>query len=101
MSGPGPRAGEGWAVVGDMSMDTAGDLLAQSTRLWEDGAQARVDLAGVGRIDSSALAVLLELAREAARRRRTLSVVNVPAALLAMADLCGVSEHLPLTGAQP
>jgi phospholipid transport system transporter-binding protein len=49
-----------------------------------------IDFAGVGAIDSSAVALLLEWRRQAARRGKTLEFVNLPANLVALATLYGV-----------
>ncbi len=53
-----------------------------------------IDFSGITEVDSSAVALLLEWRREAARRGKTLQFVNLPANLLALADLYGVSGLL-------
>ena len=50
-----------------------------------------IDFAAVTEVDSSAVALLLEWRREAARLGKGLSFVNLPANLLALAELYGVS----------
>ena len=50
-----------------------------------------IDFAAVTEVDSSAVALLLEWRREAARLGKGLNFVNLPANLLALADLYGVS----------
>lgn len=59
-------------------------------------AEETVDLAAVGEADSSALAVLLAWQREAAAAQRQLHFLNLPAGMMALADLYGVDELLPL-----
>jgi phospholipid transport system transporter-binding protein len=50
-----------------------------------------IDFAAVTDVDSSAVALLLEWRREAARLGKGLNFVNLPANLLALAELYGVS----------
>ena len=50
-----------------------------------------IDFAAITDVDSSAVALLLEWRREAARRGKTLQFVNLPANLLALAELYGVT----------
>ena len=51
-----------------------------------------LDFAEVSDIDSSAVALLLEWRRLAASLRKRLAFVNLPANLLALANLYGVAE---------
>ncbi len=53
-----------------------------------------IDFSAITEVDSSAVALLLEWRREAARRGKMLQFVNLPANLLALADLYGVSGLL-------
>lgn len=53
-----------------------------------------IDFTGITEVDSSAVALLLEWRREAARRGKSLHFENLPANLLALAELYGVSELL-------
>ena len=50
-----------------------------------------IDFSAITDVDSSAVALLLEWRREAARRGKTLNFVNLPANLLALAELYGVT----------
>lgn len=59
------------------------------------GGDAHVDLSGVARCDSSAIAVLLEWQRAAAAQGLALTVQGVPAALRSLATVYGVTEVLP------
>ena len=59
-------------------------------------ADLTVDLSAVTEVDSSALALLLDWRREAARQSHKLSVVNLPANLRTLAEVYGV---VPLIGA--
>jgi phospholipid transport system transporter-binding protein len=51
-----------------------------------------IDFSGITGVDSSAVALLLEWRREALARGKQLAFVNLPANLLALADLYGVAE---------
>jgi phospholipid transport system transporter-binding protein len=51
-----------------------------------------IDFAGVGAIDSSAVALLLEWRRQAQRLGKRLEFANLPANLVALATLYGVEE---------
>ncbi len=57
-------------------------------------AQVVVEAGALRHFDSSALAVLLECRREAARLRKPFVLQGAPARLLALADLYGVRELL-------
>ncbi len=57
-------------------------------------ARGDVDLDNIGAIDSSAVAVLVALARRAAEEGRPLRFVHVPSALVALAEVYGVGEIL-------
>ena len=51
-----------------------------------------IDFSDITEVDSSAVALLLEWRREAARRGKGLHFVNLPANLLSLAELYGVTE---------
>ncbi len=53
-----------------------------------------IDFAGVTDVDSAAVALLLDWRRMAMKRGKTLLFVNLPANLLALAELYGVAEIL-------
>ena len=55
-----------------------------------------LDLAAVEDADSSALGVIFGLIRTAAARGVRIRLVNLPAGLVSLASLYGVSESLPL-----
>lgn len=51
-----------------------------------------IDFAGVTAVDSSAVALLLEWRRRALSHKKELSFENLPANLLALAELYGVTD---------
>lgn len=55
------------------------------------------DLAGVQRVDSAGLALLLEWLREARRRSKEIRFENIPEQLAAIAKVSGLSDILPGT----
>jgi phospholipid transport system transporter-binding protein len=81
------------AVRGPMLMDNARALLESALAQFRSP-QTVIDLSAASDIDSSAVALLLELKREAQRRNVELKVVNAPASVQSLAQLYGVSELL-------
>ena len=55
------------------------------------------DLAGVTRVDSAGLALLLEWLREARRRGKEIRFQNIPGQLAAIAKVSGLNDILPGT----
>ncbi len=88
-------AAEVLRLEGPLSFETLPKVLEQS-----DAFEARADLpdkltidfSGITEVDSSAVALLLEWRRRAIARGRALAFVNLPANLLALAELYGVTE---------
>ena len=90
-----PPRDEALALDGALSFETIPDVLRAS----EEYAarpdlpdRLTIDFAGVGSIDSSAVALLLEWRRQAEARSKTLEFVNLPPNLLALARLYGVED---------
>lgn len=83
-----------WSYAGPLTFDQAGAVLtaAQALPLPRDG---EIDLARLGAFDSSAVAVLVALARRAAREGRALRFMSLPSGLRALATLYGVLDFLP------
>jgi phospholipid transport system transporter-binding protein len=87
------REGEAFMVEGPVTMANVEAVLAEGERAFE-GAQAQVDLARVTEVDSSAVSLLLEWSRRAARKGQRLTFHNLPANLRSLAALYGVSNLL-------
>ena len=91
------------AVLGDGRFALEGELLFRSVtkldraarKAFAEQAVVEVDLAGVTRCDSAALALLLEWAGRARRAGTTLRYRSLPAALLSIAAISEVEELLP------
>ena len=83
------------ALQGALSFETVPGVLAESARYAERPDlpdRLTIDFAAITAVDSSAVALLLEWRRVAQRRGKTLVFVNLPANLMALAKLYGVSE---------
>ena len=59
------------------------------------GGEVVVDLSAVTEVDSSALSLLFEWQRAAKRRNCKISFSNLPASLVSLADLYGVTDLIP------
>ena len=82
-------------VSGSLCFDTVPGLREAGVRLIRAGA-GQVDLGGVGDVDSSALALLMEWRRMAADEGRELRFQAVPAAIREIAALSEVDRVLDL-----
>jgi phospholipid transport system transporter-binding protein len=88
------REGERMVVDGALTLAQVAALLDEGKAAIGAGARS-VDLAGVGELDSSALALLLAWLREARRQGRELAFTNLPQGLTTIARLYGVADLLP------
>jgi len=83
------------ALAGPLSFESLPQVLAES-----DAFEARpslpeklvIDFSGITEVDSSAVALLLEWRRRAHAHGKALVFVNLPANLLALAELYGVTD---------
>ncbi len=87
------RDGDRLRVAGPITLATVGPLRTQGLALLA-GPAVRVDLAGAGEVDSSALSLLMEWSRAARAAGGRLTFENLPANLLALARLYGVLDLL-------
>ena len=85
--------GEGrFAVSGEVSFQTAQALLRASESVFGQHASLDIDLSGVERADSAALALLLEWKSQAHQRSADIRFSEVPETLLAIARTSEVAE---------
>jgi phospholipid transport system transporter-binding protein len=84
-----------FALSGDLVFETVPALLIPGDAAFAAIARADVDLAGVGRVDSAGLALLLEWSVAARAAGRELGYRQAPAALVTLA---GISEVEGLLG---
>jgi phospholipid transport system transporter-binding protein len=86
-----------YAITGELTFaSTTAALGAARAALGQGQGAFEVDLAGVTRADSAALALLLELARNARAAGRELRCSGAPEQLRRLAGFFGVSEVLGL-----
>ncbi len=83
-------------VSGDMTLETAATLYARGLEISADQPPV-FDLAGVGEVDSSGLAVLFGWMRATETRGKTMRIDNPPANLVSLAQVYDVSDLLPLS----
>jgi len=82
------------ALEGALSFETLPRVLAESrdySARPDLPERLTIDFAAITEVDSSAVALLLEWRREAVRRGKGVNFVNLPANLLALAELYGVT----------
>ena len=83
------------AIRGEISFETIPTVLAETAEFAarpDLPERITIDFTGITGVDSSAVALLLEWRRMAASRGKTLLFSNLPANLLALAELYGVAE---------
>jgi len=80
------------AGVMHLSGDYTHATVARHLAMAETAEVERVDLSGLGLVDSSMLGFLLVLKRRALARQRALEIVGWPAGLVELARLYGVRE---------
>lgn len=85
------RDADAFLVEGAINMANVEEVLAEGLRAF-DGPDVRVDLARVTEVDSSAVSLLLEWSRQAARQGRRIVFVNLSPNLRSLAALYGVSN---------
>lgn len=76
------------ALSGALTFANAAQVFDQAARALREGAQTRLDLAGVTRADSAGLACVLALLAQVRRTGRQLRVTHLPANLRALAEVC-------------
>jgi phospholipid transport system transporter-binding protein len=82
------------ALEGALSFESLPLVLAESlayTARTDLHDRLTIDFSAITEVDSSAVALLLEWRREAVRRGKSLNFANLPANLLALAELYGVT----------
>ena len=87
------REGERMLVSGALTLASVAADLEQGKAAIAEGVRS-IDLAEVGELDSSALALLLAWLREAKRQGKQLTFTNLPQGLTTIASLYGVAELL-------
>lgn len=81
-------------VKGELTAATVMDALAQFVRECKALPNWTIDFTRVTRVDSAALALLIELKRNARNKNKTISFIYLPPALLKIASLSQVEDLL-------
>ena len=90
------RKGEGrYAISGDLTFTTVPELLRSGYGGLGGGGQVQVDLAGITRVDSAGIALLIDLARTVRKRGGDISLLHAPPQLIAIAGVSGLEAVLP------
>ncbi|MFC5437381.1 lipid asymmetry maintenance protein MlaB [Rhodanobacter umsongensis] len=79
-------------VSGVLTFDTAAAALQMIQDALAGGTVGRLDLAGIRHSDSAGLACVLAVTAEAGRGGRALQVVNMPAGMRVLAQVCEVDR---------
>ena len=79
-------------VSGELTSKTVMDALAQFKRECKALPQWVIDFTKVTRVDSTALAMLIELKRNAKSRKKTVSFIYLPQSLMTIAHLSQLEE---------
>ena len=87
------RVGDGsFELRGPVVFATAGDLLAAGNRLFAGVPEIILDLSKVTRVDSAALALLIEWLRQASHANHSLRFTGMPEKLRSIALLTGTEQ---------
>lgn len=89
------REGEVFRVSGPVTIDNVRGVIEEGLQAF-DRDDLVVDLGGLGTVDSSALSMMLEWMRAAARSGRRVRYLNLPENLKSLAGVYGVLDELPL-----
>ena len=81
-------------VKGALTVNTVMHALSLFTRECKSLPQWVIDFTGVTRVDSTALALLIELKRNAKKNNKSISFIYLPAALLTIARLSQLEEMI-------
>lgn len=85
-------------LSGPLDMDTCGEQAKKLLAILRQPASLDLDFSEVSTVDSAALALILELHREARMQGQALTLQQLPAELASLARLYGVSSLLPTAG---
>lgn len=84
-------------VSGELTFNTANQLLTAAPKLFEQLTKLEIDLANVTRSDSAGLALLVDWMRYARKSNKAIIFHNVPSQMLAIANASGFDELLPIS----
>jgi len=85
-----------YLISGELTLETAKAVLAETESQFGKPAQLDIDLAQVTRADSAGLALLITWMRQAKQSDRKISFAHLPVQMLAIAKASGLDTILPL-----
>lgn len=85
-----------FALAGDLTMDSAAAIQAELASALQGG-DISLDLAGLGKVDSAAIALLLNAVRQQQAQGGKLHLRNVPDSIRVLAQLYELAPLLGLT----
>ncbi len=88
------KGGGSFALSGQMTFSTAGQILSDSEIPFEEHTRIEIDLAGVTKTDSAGLALLLEWITWANHTVREISFIGTPERIDAIAKVTEVEQLL-------
>lgn len=83
-------------VSGELTLESASAVMAETQTLFETASELDIDLADVSRADSASLALLITWMRQAKQSDKTISFRNLPTQMRAIARASGLDEFLPV-----
>lgn len=81
---------------GVLTFDTSVKALEKSLKLFPKQGSVCIDLGGVSKSDSSALSLITELMRQAARIGLRFQIRNMPKSMMDLARVSGLDSILPM-----
>ena len=85
-----------YQVSGELTLDTARAVMQDTETLFSAAEPIAIDLSGVTRADSAALALVVTWMRQANQANKRIHFQHVPNQMLAIAKASGLDEILPI-----
>lgn len=87
-----------WAVKGELTFASVPAVQESSLEYFSSSAPEALDMAGVARIDSAGIALIIEWARRAKLAGNRMRLINVPAGMTALSKTTGLTDLLNIDG---
>lgn len=85
-----------FTLKGALTFATINKATSQRIDFTRSGSAASIDLLGITHSDSAGLALMIEWLKISKKQHCTLSFINIPAQLQALAKISGINENLTL-----
>lgn len=89
------QVGEAYRIEGAVTYETVAALLAEGLKSFQ-GPRPAVDFSEVGAVDSAALSLMLEWARQLESQGRSIAFTNLGASLTSLSHLYGIADLIPI-----